>query len=273
MHNYHTHSHYCDGKGSLEEIVQAAISLNMKALGFSSHTPLPFASEWSMKAEKLPLYLAEIEKLKHQYAEQIEIYASLEGDYIKDVFCMNDLGIKMDYTLCSIHFLQGRENEKVYEIDGTSTTFATALKEGFDGNIEMLLAYYFRAFCDMVETTQPDIVGHFDKIKIHNSAHFFFDTNNQYYLQHAENALFAIKEAGCKLEVNTRGIYKKRTSETYPSLALLQIAQDFDIPIVLNSDAHRPQELMECFDIGNEVIKKAGYKEKWVLEQGKWLCI
>ena len=59
-----------------------------------------------------------------------------------------------------------------------------------------------------------------------------------------------MKEMGCMLEVNTRGIYKNKTTETYPSLLLLQIAKDFDIPIVLNADAHHPRELMASFDIG-----------------------
>lgn len=266
MYNYHTHSHYCDGKGSLEEIVAAAIALNMKALGFSSHTPLPFASDWSMKQENLATYFAEIENLKIKYADVIELYASLEADYIKDVFNINDLGVKMDYTLASIHFLEGKENKKIYEIDGKTTTFVAALQEGFEGSEEMLIAHYFRAFCDMIEETRPDIVGHFDKIKIHN----VINTDSLFYLQHAENALFRMKEMGCMLEVNTRGIYKNKTTETYPSLSLLQIAKDFDIPIVLNSDAHHPRELMASFDIGHEVIKKAGYKEKRVLLQGEW---
>ena len=161
------------------------------------------------------------------------------------------------------------ENEKIYEIDGQSIRFVTALHEGFKGNQEMLIAYYFRAFCEMIESTHPNIVGHFDKIKIHN----ILDTDSRFYIQHAENALFRMKEMGCMLEVNTRGIYKKKTTETYPSLELLQIAKDFDIPIVLNSDAHHPRELMACFEIGHEVIKKAGYKEKWVLLQGKWQAI
>lgn len=35
--NLHTHSLYCDGKDTIEEMVQEAISRNFDVLGFSGH--------------------------------------------------------------------------------------------------------------------------------------------------------------------------------------------------------------------------------------------
>jgi len=46
--NYHTHTKYCDGKGEIEQYVLAAINAGIKYLGFSSHSPLPLPSRWSM---------------------------------------------------------------------------------------------------------------------------------------------------------------------------------------------------------------------------------
>ena len=43
MNNYHTHTYRCGhGYGSEEDMVKAAIDLNMQELGFSEHVPLPF---------------------------------------------------------------------------------------------------------------------------------------------------------------------------------------------------------------------------------------
>ena len=39
--NYHIHSNYCDGKNSLEEMVQAAIQEGLTSIGFTGHAPLP----------------------------------------------------------------------------------------------------------------------------------------------------------------------------------------------------------------------------------------
>jgi len=62
--NFHTHSNFCDGKSTHEEIVEKAKSLSLKWLGFSSHAPLPFNCPWSMKPEDLNEYLNKIVTLK-----------------------------------------------------------------------------------------------------------------------------------------------------------------------------------------------------------------
>ena len=37
--NYHTHTTFCDGKSTPEEIVLEAIRLGMDTIGFSGHAP------------------------------------------------------------------------------------------------------------------------------------------------------------------------------------------------------------------------------------------
>ena len=49
--NYHIHSDYCDGSNTLEEMVQAGIAAGLSSLGLSSHFPLPFANDWTMKED------------------------------------------------------------------------------------------------------------------------------------------------------------------------------------------------------------------------------
>ena len=46
--NFHTHTNYCDGKHSVEEIVRDAVLQNISQLGFSSHAPLPLPTQWSL---------------------------------------------------------------------------------------------------------------------------------------------------------------------------------------------------------------------------------
>ena len=81
--NYHSHSHYCDGVGTLEEQVLGAIEQGVRAFGFSGHSPVFFENEWSMQADKLDEYLTETRLLKEKYAGQIELYTGLEVDYKK----------------------------------------------------------------------------------------------------------------------------------------------------------------------------------------------
>ena len=76
--NYHTHSTFCDGKNTPEEIVLAAIDRGFSAIGFSSHGYTPFDLRYCMK--DTDGYLREIRRLKDVYKQKIQIYLGLEED-------------------------------------------------------------------------------------------------------------------------------------------------------------------------------------------------
>ena len=49
--NYHSHCDFCDGKASMEEYIKAAIGAGFSAYGVSSHAPLPFVMNYTMRRE------------------------------------------------------------------------------------------------------------------------------------------------------------------------------------------------------------------------------
>ena len=81
LSNYHSHCLFCDGRSTPENFIRFAIAHKFRAYGFSSHSPLPFETNWNMSKDDMPEYLAEIERLKHKYKEQLEIYVGLEIDF------------------------------------------------------------------------------------------------------------------------------------------------------------------------------------------------
>ena len=46
IQNLHSHTTFCDGKNTPEEMVRAAIALGMDSLGFSGHMPAGWRSFW-----------------------------------------------------------------------------------------------------------------------------------------------------------------------------------------------------------------------------------
>src|SRR5688500_4374647 len=98
------HSHYCDGKGELNDYVVTAERLGMVSIGFSSHAPVPFDTKWCMKQERFPDYIDEIEKLKR--TASIDVYKGLEVDFIPGITSPNHFKDKLDYTIGSIHFVE-----------------------------------------------------------------------------------------------------------------------------------------------------------------------
>lgn len=274
--NYHSHTHYCDGKLAPETYIKAAIKKGLKAYGFSSHAPLPFPCKWSVSRPKIKEYLAEIQELKEKYADQIEIYLGLEVDYIPGRITPKNAYIRsfnLDYTIGSIHFVGNWGDNKPFQADGTHAQFLKGLREIYKNDIKKMMSHYFKLTRDMVTLACPDIVGHLDKLKIHNEKGKLFSERSDWYVFEVLKTLDVIKKSGAILEVNTRGIYKKKTTELYPSKWILEYAKDMQIPICLNSDCHHPNEITKGFDKAIEVLIEVGFEEKMVLMGGEWKSV
>lgn len=266
--NYHSHSHYCDGKGSPEQQVQGALAQGLRAFGFSSHCPVPFENQWSMKAERLADYLAETRALKVKYEGQIELYKGLEVDFIPEMLGPKNFPM-LDYCVGSVHYVGLNQFGQPWEIDGSSVEFLECLDTLYGGDIQAVLQKYYGIIRQMVETDPPQIMGHLDKIKMHNAARHLFDESEPWYVEEVEQTLQAIAKAGIITEINTRGNYK-RDLDLYPSAWIIRRMKELQIPICINSDSHRPEEITASFPLAFQTAKAAGYNEVRVLLGGKW---
>ena len=69
--NCHTHTTFCDGKNSAEEMTLAAIEKGFVTLGFSGHSPMYYEADWTMPKEKVSEYIKDIRRVKEKYADII----------------------------------------------------------------------------------------------------------------------------------------------------------------------------------------------------------
>ena len=76
--NLHTHSSYCDGKDTPEQMVLAAIEKGFDGIGFSGHSYMYYSNYVQMTPEKTEKYRAEIARLKEKYREKIDVFCGLE---------------------------------------------------------------------------------------------------------------------------------------------------------------------------------------------------
>jgi histidinol-phosphatase (PHP family) len=100
--------------------------------------------------------------------------------------------------------------------------------------------------------------------------HGLWDEQATWYQKELLNTLEEIRSAGAIIEVNTRGLYKKLTQETYPSLWVLQQILDLEIPIHINSDAHTPDEISNEFADTYELVYSLGFRRVKILVNGNW---
>ena len=272
--NLHTHSIYSDGKSQPREIVEEAVRQGLTTLGFSEHSPLPFDNNFSVKEANMPKYVAEIAQLKAEFKDKIDIYCGLEADYLTGVsepFAVTKEKYHLDYLIGGVHLVgQSANPDEIWFIDGPKwEVYDEGLQKFFDGDIRRAVRRFFEQSNEMIENEPFDIIAHFDKIKMHNRERYFRE-DELWYRKLALETLDLIREKGLVMEINTRGIYKKRYNGFYPSPWLMEEACKMHIPAIISADAHHFSEITLEFATAEEALKKAGYRSVVNFKDGRW---
>ena len=264
--NYHGHSRYCDGKCELIDYVEKAKELDVRVLGISSHAPVPFDTWWTMPNDKLPEYLSELKdlKLKHN-DENFTLLSSLEVDYIPTILGPSNQKIidaELDYIVGSIHYVDRLESGERWTIDSNEEEFEKGLKEIFSGDALKAVSRYFEIQMQMIDTEPPNIIGHLDKIRMHNTKKPYFAENSKKYLTKVYDLLKFAAEKRVIVEINTK--YLSDAGLLFPSKEHFKWMRINNIPITLSSDAHHPDLITSGFEEVAEILIDVGYKELWV---------
>ena len=273
--NLHTHSIYSDGKSQPREIVEEAIRQGLTTLGFSEHSPLPFDNNFSVKSADMPKYVAEIAQLKAEFKGKIDIYCGLEADYltgISEPFAVTKEKYHLDYLIGGVHLVgQSANPDEIWFIDGPKwEVYDEGLQKFFDGDIRRAVRRFFDQSNEMIENESFDIIAHFDKIKMHNRDRYFHE-DEPWYRKLALETLDLICKKGLVMEINTRGLYKKRYNGFYPSPWLMEEACKMHIPAIISADAHHFSEISLEFFAAEEALKKAGYRSVVNFKDGSWV--
>ena len=77
---------------------------------------------------------------------------------------------------------------------------------------------------------------------MHNKNRYFTE-DESWYQKEIDQCLDLIKSKKSIVEVNTRGLYKKRSDSLFPGVEVLKKMRALNIPITISSDAHKPEEL------------------------------
>lgn len=272
--NYHGHSKYCDGHGEIEDYILKAIELDMASIGISSHAPVPFDTVWTMPQDKINSYLEDIDLVKNKYGNQINIYKSLEIDYIPDIMSPkhpNILNYDLDYTIGSIHFVDKDEHDVYWEIDGPEHEFGKGYESVFHREGKSAAIKFFQLQNEMLENHTPDILGHMDKIKMHNKAFKMFNEQDEWYVNEVKQSLMLAKEKDSVVEINTKAF--NRTGLLYPGPEYFRFIKDNQIPITINSDAHMTKFLTLGFEEVAEMLIDCGVTTNHEFIDGEWVPV
>lgn len=266
LQNLHTHTCYCDGADTPEEIILTAIDKGFSAIGFSGHSYMDFSTMFRKLGDRTEEYKVEVKRLKEKYKDIIKVYLGLEVE----MYAVPDLS-DYEYLIGSAHY---------FVIDGQHVGFDRGEKEVedvinkyFGGNGMEYAKAYYKILAELPELAKFDIIGHFDLITKHSDNREFFDTNSKEYINAAFEAIEALSGKIPFFEVNTGAIARGYRKTAYPMPEILKELKRRGFGAVITSDCHDRNKLDYKFDDAAELLRSCGFKEKYILTDNGFVAV
>ena len=232
MKNYHSHTTRCGHAwGTDDEFVQAAIDAGYTTLGFSEHTPWPFADGYHeldynqrMTMEELDGYLADMQALKEKYKGQIEIKIGLECEYFSRYFdWLRSVKDRFDYLLLGVHCAEQDEHLTHYFARYNTTRqmeeYLRCALAGMESGLFAYLAHPELCFAD-------------------------YPVYDDLCKEIAHSICRKARELDMPLEYNLYGIDKQGRGRQkglgYPCKLFWEVAAEYHCKTIIGVDAHRP---------------------------------
>jgi len=258
LQNLHTHTVYCDGKNTPEEMILAAMAKGFEAIGFSGHAHMFYANNYHMSPKGTVEYRREIYALKEKYAGKIRVYCGLEYD----LYCNEDVS-EYEYLIGSVHYLnlEGR----YVAFDRPADVVRKVIDEEFGGDGLKYTQAYYRALATLPEYGKFDIIGHFDLVTKHAEKVRFFDETASAYRNAAIEAAEALAGKIPFFEVNTGAIARGNRTTPYPAVFIMKELKRLGFGAVITSDCHDAEKLDCGFELAAELLKSCGFRERYIL--------
>lgn len=266
-YNLHSHTQFCDGREPMARMAGQALACGMKHYGFTPHSPIPLPSSCNMLALCVDEYIAEFKRLKELYDGRINLYLSMEIDYLGDRWgASNEYfdRLPLDYRLSSVHFIPTPDGSKEIDVDGRPQQFIGKMAQYFDNDIRYVVDTFYARTLAMIESGGFDIIGHFDKIGFNASSFAPGIEDEPWYKRHIDDVIDAVRSAGVIVEVNTKAYpphvgasddeVSRYVPRLFPSPQVIRRLVSAGVPLAVNSDAHYSSRITAGRDAAFEII-------------------
>ncbi len=249
MKNYHTHTFRCNhAEGDAEDYAKAAVDRGFRVLGFTDHTPLP-DDRWPgirMPYSELPNYVAAVKEAQRKYPE-LKILLGMECEWLPEYhefFTAELLGrYQFDYLVLGSHF---------FPYGG----------EYLSSHGMVFKAQYLKAYTEhLIRSMEAGIFAFVAHPDLFGLSYKNWDENTK---AAAKDILTAAAELKIPLEINGYGLCNKLIETekgwrvAYPWFEFWQLAAEYDVEVLVNSDAHHPENIAQGLKEGAGLIENLG---------------
>lgn len=252
LHGGHSRD-FCDhAQDRLEDLVAQYACQGFTLVALTEHMP-PVANRWrypdevllgrdaAWMAGRFAAYVAKARQLQAQYAGRMAILVGMEGEWYEGAGAWIEqlrAWHGLELVVGSVHHVAG------VCFDASPQDYARAMAAA--GGLEGLYLAYFDAQLAMLEALRPEVVGHFDLVRL-------FDPDYPATLARpavwarVERNLAAVRDLGLALDANVAA-WRKGAPHIYPCPPIVAAARDLGIPLVYGDDAHAVAQVGLGFD-------------------------
>ena len=263
----HTHTNFCDGSDDVETFCRSAHAKGLHSLGFSAHAPITgktgIKSVWNLPEDRLTDYLESVQAAKKKWEGRLRIFLGLEVDFLENCMGPSDrdyADMRLDFIIGAVHFVVPPKGEP-FTVDDSAETVLRGIKDGYGNDPQAMVMAYFEAEEAMIRSGGFDLLGHPDLVKKNNSGGLLFSEDSDHYRGRTASIAALSAAAGIHAEINTGGINRGKIKDCYPSFAFLKLFRKHGVPMVINADAHRAEDLDGHYDTARESLLAAGYTQ------------
>jgi histidinol-phosphatase (PHP family) len=244
--DYHVHTTFSDGEGTIAACVEQAIAVGLPEIGIADHLSPVQPGPWETATIPFALldrYVAEVHEARRAYPE-IVVLLGVEADYAPEQeaeLAKLLSAYPFDYVVGGVHVVEG------FEFDDPARRHDPRWSDP-----DALFTSYYRIVRRAAELGRFDVIAHLDYIGLWGHvAGAGVDAE-------VDAALTALAASGGALELNTDRI-SDPAGVMYPSLTILRRARGRGIPLVISSDAHRAEHVGRLWDEAIATAAAAGY--------------
>lgn len=220
--DYHTHTVYSHGKGSIEDNVKVAIEKNIKKIGISDHGYKHIA--YGVKYENIAKMREEIDMLNEKYKE-IEILLGMECNILDDrgnIDVDDKISSMLDYTMAGYHF------------GSKPSSIKSALNHVFN-------YLKFKNYCKDYNT---------------NAVVNAIKNNNLFIVTHPGDKGDVYIEEIAKAAIQNNTFLEINSHHGYLTVEQLNKIKNTGVEFIIGSDAHSPENVGN-FDKAIKIAKEA----------------
>ena len=269
LFSYHTHTNFSDGKNSIKEMIEQAVSLGWKELGISDHLivhkNIPNSQSWPRWKKEPNIYYWDFNSIYEKFARHIEeirkisanfpikVRVGAEVDFFTydgwlDEFTKLREKLDFDYCISGNHYLfLDDAGENIIEFKDSELL-------PLDKQINMI-RQHFKIICRAASSGLFDFIAHIDyirKMPIYNTTDFSNEKAELIKTLAAHNVA---------TEISTKGL--RKSDYFYPDSDMLKNAIKNNVKIVISDDAHRTNELGYRFDYAEDTLRQYDCTSRW----------